>query len=104
VPSLATEWTANEDLTEWTFTLRDGVKFHNGATLDANDVVLSYGVQWDARTRSTSGIRAVQLLLVALRRPAERAGRGVNDKSRIARILMNCSRSFVSIRQNSCNS
>jgi ABC-type transport system substrate-binding protein len=48
VPSLATEWTANEDLTEWTFTLRDGVKFHNGATLDANDVVLSYAVQWDA--------------------------------------------------------
>jgi len=48
VPSLATEWTANEDLTEWTFTLRDGVKFHNGAMLDANDVVLSYAVQWDA--------------------------------------------------------
>ncbi len=48
VPSLATEWTANDDLTEWTFTLRDGVKFHNGATLDANDVVLSYAVQWDA--------------------------------------------------------
>ena len=28
--------------------LRQGVKFHNGADLDANDVVLSYGVQWDA--------------------------------------------------------
>ncbi len=48
VASLASEWAANEDLTEWTFTLRDGVQFHNGATLDANDVVLSYGVQWDA--------------------------------------------------------
>jgi ABC-type transport system substrate-binding protein len=48
IPSLATEWSANADLTEWTFTLRDGVKFHNGATLDANDVVLSYAVQWDA--------------------------------------------------------
>lgn len=48
VASLATDWSANEDLTEWTFTLRDGVKFHNGATLDANDVVLSYAVQWDA--------------------------------------------------------
>ncbi len=33
VPALATEWTANEDLTEWTFTLRDGVKFHNGASV-----------------------------------------------------------------------
>lgn len=48
IPALATEWTANEDLTEWTFTLRDGVKFHNGATFDANDVVESFGVQWDA--------------------------------------------------------
>ena len=48
VPALASEWTASDDLTEWTFTLRDGVKFHNGATLDANDVVLSYAVQWDA--------------------------------------------------------
>jgi ABC-type transport system substrate-binding protein len=48
IPSLATEWTASEDLTEWTFNLREGVTFHNGATLDANDVVLSYVVQWDA--------------------------------------------------------
>ncbi len=48
IPSLATEWSANEDLTEWTFTLREGVQFHNGATLDANDVVTSYVVQWDA--------------------------------------------------------
>jgi peptide/nickel transport system substrate-binding protein len=48
VPSLASAFAANEDLTEWTFKLREGVKFQNGATLDANDVVLSYGVQWDA--------------------------------------------------------
>ncbi|HAJ38279.1 MAG TPA: peptide ABC transporter substrate-binding protein [Chloroflexi bacterium] len=48
VASLATEWTANDELTEWVFKLREGVKFHNGATLDANDVVLSYVVQWDA--------------------------------------------------------
>ncbi|MGH2592368.1 MAG: ABC transporter substrate-binding protein, partial [Anaerolineae bacterium] len=48
IPSLAESWEANDDLTEWTFTLRQGVKFHNGADLDANDVVLSYAVQWDA--------------------------------------------------------
>ncbi len=48
VASLAESWEANDDLTEWTFTLRQGVKFHNGADLDANDVVLSYAVQWDA--------------------------------------------------------
>lgn len=48
IPSLATEFTASDDLTEWTFTLRDGVTYHDGATFDANDVVLSYAVQWDA--------------------------------------------------------
>jgi ABC-type transport system substrate-binding protein len=47
-PGLATEWTASDDLTTWTFTLREGVLFHDGSSLDANDVVMSYGVQWDA--------------------------------------------------------
>ena len=47
-PSLATGCVPNADLTVWTCTLRDGVKFHDGADLDANDVVLSYAVQWDA--------------------------------------------------------
>ena len=48
VASLAESWEANADLTEWTFNIRQGVTFHNGATLDANDVVLSYILQWDA--------------------------------------------------------
>ena len=47
-PLLATGCTANDDLTVWTCTLREGVTFHNGATFDATDVVLSYAVQWDA--------------------------------------------------------
>ncbi len=29
VPELATSWEANEDLSEWTFHLREGVQFHN---------------------------------------------------------------------------
>jgi len=48
VPSLATACDANEDLTVWTCTLREGVLFHDGSTFDANDVVMSYVVQWDA--------------------------------------------------------
>ncbi|MBN1201247.1 MAG: peptide ABC transporter substrate-binding protein [Anaerolineae bacterium] len=47
-PALAETYEANEDGTEWTFHLREGVKFHDGSSLDANDVVLSYAVQWDA--------------------------------------------------------
>jgi ABC-type transport system substrate-binding protein len=48
VPALAEKYEANADATEWTFTLRQGVKFHNGAMLDANDVVATYAAQWDA--------------------------------------------------------
>jgi ABC-type transport system substrate-binding protein len=47
VPALAETYEANADLTEWTFHLRSGVTFHNGATLDANDVVATYAAQWD---------------------------------------------------------
>jgi len=47
IPSLATECSANADSTVWTCTLRSGVKFHDGADLDANDVVLSYAAEWD---------------------------------------------------------
>ena len=49
VPSLATECKPNDDLSTWTCTLRDGVTFHDGATLDANDVVTTYAVMWDAK-------------------------------------------------------
>jgi ABC-type transport system substrate-binding protein len=48
IPALAEVCEPNAELTQWTCTLREGVTYHNGATLDANDVVLSYAVQWDA--------------------------------------------------------
>ena len=41
-PSLATEWRTSEDQLTWTFTLREGVKFSDGAPLTAEDVVYSY--------------------------------------------------------------
>ena len=47
IPALAEVCEPNAELTVWTCTLRQGVTFHDGATLDANDVVLSYAVQWD---------------------------------------------------------
>lgn len=48
VPALAETYEPNADLTEWTFHLRKGVKFHDGSTLTANDVVASLDLQWDA--------------------------------------------------------
>jgi peptide/nickel transport system substrate-binding protein len=40
VPALATEWEIVDETT-WRFTLRDGVTFHNGAPLTAEDVLAS---------------------------------------------------------------
>ena len=37
-PGLATGWEANADATEWTFTLRSGVTFHDGTPLTAEAV------------------------------------------------------------------
>jgi peptide/nickel transport system substrate-binding protein len=37
-PKLATSWETNEDATEWTFKLREGVTFHNGDPLNAEAV------------------------------------------------------------------
>ncbi|ALJ20137.1 ABC transporter substrate-binding protein [Microbacterium sp. No. 7] len=41
-PALATSWEANDDFTEWTYTLRDDVVFHDGSPLTADDVVFTY--------------------------------------------------------------
>ena len=38
---LATEWTLSEDGTELLFTIRDGVRFHDGSDLTVNDVVFT---------------------------------------------------------------
>ena len=40
-PVLAESWKPNDTGTVWTFTLRKGVKFHNGAEMKADDVVAS---------------------------------------------------------------
>ncbi len=40
-PELAESWESTPDASQWTFKLRKGVEFHNGKTLDAQDVVES---------------------------------------------------------------
>ncbi len=41
-PDLATVWAANDDATAWTFTLREGVTFHDGKPLTSADVAYSF--------------------------------------------------------------
>ena len=46
-PALATEWTVSDDGTEYTFTLRQGVTFHNGEPFNADAVVFTWEVGKD---------------------------------------------------------
>jgi ABC-type transport system substrate-binding protein len=47
IPGLAESFNASDDGLTWTFDLRDAT-FHDGSPLTANDVVMTYAVQWDA--------------------------------------------------------
>ena len=42
IPDLATGWNISDDGTTYTFDIRQGVKFHDGAALTADDVAASY--------------------------------------------------------------
>jgi peptide/nickel transport system substrate-binding protein len=51
-PQLATRWSSDEQARIWTFTLRQGVKFHHGRELTAQDVVFSVERILDPKTAS----------------------------------------------------
>jgi peptide/nickel transport system substrate-binding protein len=85
-PALATRWTVSRDGLVWSFTLRDNVRFHDGAPLTAHEVAASFerhlkpddaqtpvGVVWGPLLRGTPGVvkdvrapdaRTVQFTLV----------------------------------------
>lgn len=75
VPDLAQSYTRSEDNTTYTFTLREGLTFHDGKTLDADDVVFTYNQaqtltespnlmsQWQGITISKIDTQTVELKL-----------------------------------------
>ena len=83
-PALATRWSVSRDGLTWSFTLRDGVRFHDGTPLTSAEVVASFmrqlrpdasgtSVVWSALFRGTPGIvrdvrapdpRTVQIVLL----------------------------------------
>ena len=53
-PVLATSWSPNSKADVWTFKIRQGVKFHNGAPLTADDVVYTYQLQTNPKGGSAA--------------------------------------------------
>ena len=53
-PVLATSWTPNSTADVWTFKIRQGVKFHNGQPLTADDVVYTYQLQTNPAGKSNA--------------------------------------------------
>jgi len=53
-PVLATSWTPNSKADVWTFKIRQGVKFHNGQALTADDVVYTYQLQTNPSGKSNA--------------------------------------------------
>ena len=65
VPELAESWEASADAKVWRFKIRQGVEFHNGKTLDTNDVIAS--IQHHRGEDSKSAAKAILEPIVDIR-------------------------------------
>src|SRR5690606_31784528 len=55
---LATDWSVSDDGLEWTFTLRQGVTFHNGDPFTADDVLYTFERSSNPELSIHSGVLA----------------------------------------------
>lgn len=55
VPGLAVEWEPDESYRVWRFTLRDGVRFHNGEPFTADDLVFTW--EWARENASNATVK-----------------------------------------------
>ena len=62
-PKLATSWHANKKLDVWTFTLRQGVKWHDGSAFTADDVAATMNRITDKKNNSAGALVAFNGIL-----------------------------------------
>ncbi len=58
MPVLASEWSFNEATLTWTFTIRQGVTFHDGTPMDADDVIFTYKAARSGTTYTSNIVNA----------------------------------------------
>ncbi len=89
-PALAESYEVNEDATSYTFTLRQGVLFHNGQEMTANDVKYSFETALSppapsARSSRTSAPASSLAAPTRAGRPTRSAGRSRRQPIQAAR-------------------
>ena len=57
VPELAESWESTPDAKKWIFKLRKGVEFHDGKTMDADDVI--YSLNWHRKEGTKSAAKTL---------------------------------------------
>jgi peptide/nickel transport system substrate-binding protein len=77
IPGLATNWAVNaDDATKWTFTLREGVTFHDGSPFNAEAVVWNVQKVLD---EAAPHFDASQVGVTASRMPTLRSARAIDE-------------------------
>jgi peptide/nickel transport system substrate-binding protein len=71
LPGIAEDWQISEDGLTWTFTIRDGVKFHDDSNLTAEDVWWTWMHYWGEDESGSAVERATQSSAQALARIVE---------------------------------
>ena len=65
IPGIATDWSISEDGLTWTVTVRDGVKFHDGTDLTAEDVAWTWNHEFSPESipysKSTTGLSQAEV-------------------------------------------
>ena len=62
VPQAAESYEPNATADEWVFTLKKGIEFHNGKTLDADDVIASIDIHRgeDSKSNAKSAVKPIE--------------------------------------------
>ncbi len=71
VPELVEKWESSLDAKRWTFRLRRGVEFHNGKTLDAEDVIFSLNIHLGEKSKS--GVKSLFKSVSDIRKDGKQA-------------------------------